>query len=286
MANWIMILLRTSALFILSLVMIRILGKGSPSRMTSFRFVNYMVMAVIIALISANAIDNIVLGFVALAVWFVYTMVLDYLSLMSKWVHDLVNGRETVLIKDGKVMEENLSQVRLTGEELLRELRSKNVFKLADVEFAVMEATGEVNILLKSDKKPITPHDLERKVAPASEPQTVILDGNVLDESLSNRGLNRDWLNSELQKIGVSLDNVFIGQVDSSGDLYLDLFDDSLQLPEPKVKELLYANLESSHADFLKFALETQDERAKAMYLENANRIQKVMDKLGPYLLR
>lgn len=286
MANWIVTLIRTSALFILTLVMIRILGKGSPSRMTPFRFVNYMVMAVIIALISANVIENIALGFIALAVWFVYTMVLDYLSLMSKWVHDLVNGRETILIKDGKVMEENLSQVRLTGEELLRELRSKNVFKLADVEFAVMEATGEVNILLKSDKKPLTPHDLERKVAPASEPQTVILDGNVLDESLSNRGLNRDWLNTELQKIGVSLDNVFIGQVDSSGDLYLDLFDDSLQLPEPKVKELLYASLESGHADFLKFALETQDEKAKVMYLENANRIQKVMNKLRPYLLR
>jgi len=182
-------------------------------------------------------------------------------------------------------MEENLSKVRLTGEELLRELRSKNVFKLADVEFAVMETTGEINILLKSDRKPLTPHDIEKKVASASEPQTVILDGNILDESLSNMGLNRDWLNTELQKIGVSLDNVFIGQVDSSGDLYLDLFDDSLQLQEPRVKELLYANLKSSHADFLKFALETQDEKVKAMYLENANRIKNVMDKLRPYLL-
>ncbi len=286
MANWIMILLRTSALFVLTLLMIRILGKGSPSRMTPFRFVNYMVMAVIIALISANIIDNIVLGFVALAVWFAYTMLLDYLSLVNKGVHDLVNGRERVLIKDGKVMEENLSKVKLTGEELLRELRSKNVFKLADVEFAVMETTGEINILIKSDRKPLTPHDIERKVAPASEPQTVILDGNVLDESLSNRGLNRDWLNRELQRAGVSIDNVFIAQVDSSGDLYLDLFDDSLQSPEPKVKELLYANLKSSHADFLKFALETKDEKIKAMYLENANRIQNVMDKLRPYLLR
>lgn len=286
MANWIVVLLRTSVLFILTLVMIRILAKGSPSRMTSFRFVNYMVMAVITALISANVIDNIVLGFVTLAVWFVYTIALDYLSLKNKLVHDLVNGRERILIKDGKVMEENLSKIRLTGEELLRELRSKNVFKLADVEFAVMETTGEINILLKSDRKPLTPHDIEKKVAPASEPQAVILDGNILDESLSNMGLNREWLNTELQKIGIALDNVFIGQVDSSGDLYLDLFDDSLQLPGPRVKELLYANLKSSHADFLKFALETQDEKVKAMYLENANRIKNVMEKLRPYLLR
>lgn len=286
MTSWIVILLRTSLLFVLTLVMLRILGKGSPLRMTPFRFVNYMVIAVTIAMISANIIDNIALGFVALAVWFVYTLGIDYLSLRSKWVHDLVNGKETVLVKDGKVMEENLVQVRLTGEELLRELRSKNVFQLADVEFAVMESTGEVNVLLKSDKKPVTPHDLGKKVAPASEPQTVILDGNILDEPLSSRGLNREWLNTELQKTGVSLDNVFIGQVNSSGELYLDLFDDSLKLPEPKVKELLYANLESSHADFLKFALETQNENIKKMYSDNANRIKGVMDKLRPYLLR
>lgn len=286
MANWIMLLIRTSVLFFSTLILLRILGKDSPLRMTPFRFVNYMVIAVIIALISTNIITNTVLGFVALGAWIIYTIALDYLGVKSKWIHDLINGRETILIKDGKVMEENLIQVRLTGDELLRELRSKNVFKLADVEFAVMESTGEVNVLLKSDKKPVTPHDLEIKVAPASEPQTIILDGNVLDESLSNRGLNRNWLNTELQKTGVSIDNVFIGQVDSSGDLYLDLFDDSLQLPEPKVKELLYANLKKTQADLLKFALETQDENTKSMYSKNANRIKGVMDKLKPYLLR
>lgn len=285
MANWIMILLRTSVLFFLTLILIRILGKGSPLRMTPFRFVSYIVIAVIIALISTNIITNPILGLVALGVWILYTIVLDYLSIKSKAVHDLVNGKETVLIKDGKVMEENLIQMRLTGEELLRELRTKNVFKLADVEFAVMEATGDVNILLKSDRKPITPHDLQRKVAPASEPQTIILDGKAMDESLSNRGLNRNWLSTELEKVGVSLDNVFIGQVDSSGDLYLDLFDDSLQLPQPKVKELLYANMEKTQADFVKFALETQDEDLKAMYSNNANRIRNVMKKIKPYLL-
>ena len=54
-------------------------------------------------------------------------------------------------------MEENLKQMRMTGEEILRELRGKNVFQLADVEFAMMETTGEINVLLKSDKKPATP---------------------------------------------------------------------------------------------------------------------------------
>ena len=88
-------------------------------------------------------------------------------------------------------MEENLKRARTTGEELLRELRRKNIFNLSDVEFALLETTGEINAMLKSDKVPVTPRHLERKEAPQSEPQTVIADGNILDQPLANIGLNR-----------------------------------------------------------------------------------------------
>jgi len=262
------------------------MGKRNITRMTPFRFVGYIVIAVLAALISVNIITNLAFGFIALGVWILFPIALDYLSMKSKWIHDLVNGKETVLIKHGKIMEESLLRVRLSGEELLRELRSKNAFNLADVEFAVMEATGDINVYMKSDKKPVTAHDLGMKTAPQAEPQTVILDGNILNEPLSSLGLNREWLGIQMENMGVSLDNVFLGQVDSSGDLYLDLFDDSIELPQPKVKEMLYANLEKVQADFTVFALETQDENAKAMYSKNSEKLKQLMEKLKPYLLR
>ncbi|WP_432662939.1 DUF421 domain-containing protein [Wukongibacter baidiensis] len=286
MNDWIEILLRSTFLFFLVLILVRIMGKRQIARMTPFHFVSYSVIGILAALISANIIKNIAFGFIALGVWILFSIALDYLSLRSKVIHDLVNGRETILVKQGKVMEENLKDLRLTGEELLKELRFKNVFNLADVEFAVMEPTGEMNVLLKSEKTPVTPYDLGKKVSPRSAPQTVILDGNIIDESLSNMGLNQRWLNTQLEGMGISLDNVFIGQVDSSGDLYVDLFDDSIQIPEPKVKEMLYANLEKSQADLLTFSLETENEQAKSMYATDAEKLQKILEKLKPYLLR
>lgn len=285
MHNWLIVLLRTVAMFVLTIPLIRLLGKGSLSKTTPYKFVNYTIIALMITLISLGLVPNIIHSIIALAVWIAFLLFLDYLSLKSKALHDAINGRETLIMKDGKVMEENLKEVKFTGEELLRELRSKNIFNLADVEFAVMESTGEINVMLKSDKKPITPHDLQHKVAPNSEPQTVILDGNILDESLSNRGLNRAWLKVELAKSGVSLDNVFIGQVDSSGDLYLDLFDDSIQVSQPKVKELLYANIQQCHADILSYSLETENKDAKEMYTANADKLKTLMNELEPYLL-
>lgn len=286
MQNWIMVLLRTIILFFLTLGIMRIVGRTNALRSGSFKFVSYIIIAIMISLISLGLVTNTAFALISLGVWVLLFLAFDYLSVKSKRVHDFLNGKETVLIKDGKVMEENLMEVRYTGEELLRELRAKNAFNLADVEFAVMETTGDVNVLLKSDKKPITPKDLQKKVAPCSQPETVILDGNILDESLLNRGLDREWLKVQLSKAGVSLDNVFIAQVDSSGDLFIDIFDDAIQVTQPKVKEMLYANISKAQADILSFALETEDLETRKMYLNNANKLKKVMDKLEPYLLR
>jgi len=286
MQAWIQILLSSVSLFFLVLILTRLMGKRNIARMTPFRFVSYIVTAVIAALMSLNLISNLAFGFIALGVWVLLPIALDYLSIKSKLIHDLINGKETVLIKHGKIMEENLLQTRLTGEELLRELRFKNAFNLADVEFAVMEDTGDINVFMKSDKKPVSAHDLGIKTAPLAEPQTVILDGNILNEPLSSLGLNREWLGIQLENMGVSLDNVFIGQVDSSGDLYLDLFDDNVQLSQPKVKEMLYANFEKSQADLMTFSLETKNESAKKMYAKNAETLKQLTEKLKPYLLR
>jgi len=286
MQMWIQILLRAASLFFVTLFLIRLMGKRNISQITSFSFVSYIVIAVLAALISSNVITNLAYGFIALGTWTLFPIALDYLSIKSKLIHDFINGKEMVLIKHGKIMEESLLQARLTGEDLLRELRSNNAFSLADVEFAVMETTGDINVFLKSDKKPVTAHDLGQKVAPMTEPQTVILDGNVLNEPLAALGLNKEWLRIQLENTGVSLDNVFIGQVDSSGDLYLDLFDDSVELPQPKVKEMIYANIEQSQASLMTFALETKDENAKAMYLEDSEKLKQLMEKLKPYLLR
>jgi uncharacterized membrane protein YcaP (DUF421 family) len=284
MPEWVEILLRAVGMFFLILLAVRLMEIRQPSRITPFNFVNYLVIAIITSFLILNII-NTAFGFIALGVWILFPIALDYLAIKSKWIHDWVNGREIVLIKQGKIMEDNLLKTRLTGEELLRELRSKNAFNLTDVEFAVMESTGDINVMLKSDKKPLTAHDLGKKVAPQTEPQTVILDGNIMDEPLSNMGLTREWLKTQLHSKGISLDNVFLAQVDTVGDLYIDVFDDSIKIPQPKVKELVFANLAKVHSDLLGFSLDTLDNEVKEMYSRNAEKINQIKEKLRPYLL-
>ncbi len=286
MNTWSILLFNSIILFFLSLVISRYLKKKTLSKATPFDFISYAVIAIIIALISLNMIDNIYFGLTSLAVWVLMPLALDYASMRSKWIYNAIHGKERVLIKNGKVMEDNLSKERITGQEFLQDLRSKKAFNLADVEFAVMETTGDINVSLKADKKPVTASDLGKQVGSKAEPQTVILDGNILNEGLTNAGLNQGWLTTQLEIKGVSLENVFLGQVDSSGDLYVDLFDDMIQVPKTEIKEMLYASIEKSQSDLMAFSLDSDNENAKNMYLQNADKLEEIMKKLEPYLLR
>ena len=174
------------------------------------------------------------------------TFLTGILSLKNKTARDFFEGKSTVLIKDGKILEDNLKKEKYTSDELLELLRGKSAFSVAEVEFAVLEPSGELNVLLKKDSQPLTAKDIGLKVPNEKEPQTVIMDGNVLDEPLSASGHNRAWLHSELEKLGVVIENVFLGQVDSYGQLTIDIYNDKLQMPSPQNKPLLLASLKMS----------------------------------------
>lgn len=285
MEQWIVVFLQSIGIFLLVFLFVKLMGKRQPARMIPFMFVTYVVIGMLAALISIGFVP-LTFGIIAIAVWALLPILVSYVALRSKFVHDFLFGKETVVIKHGKIMEENLEKVKYSPEELLQHLRTKNIFNTADVEFAVLEPTGEINAMLKADKTPLTPHHLGIKVAPQVEPQTVILDGSIMDEPLQTAGLNRRWLKEQLDKMGISPENVFIGQVDATGELIVDLFDDAIQIPKPQVKEMLYASLEQAQANLYSFSLDTEDEQAKKTYQEDAAKLEEVIEKLKPYLLR
>src|SRR5690625_6114762 len=111
-------------------------------------------------------------------------------------------------------MEDNIKKEVFTSEDLLEQLRSKDIFQLADVEFALMEPSGTLSVLPKKENQPLTAKDLGIKVAPVKETQTIIMDGKVLLEPLANASLNPGWLETELEKSNVAIENIFLRKVE------------------------------------------------------------------------
>jgi len=283
--EWTLVILRSVFILIILFAITKWLGKRQISQLSFFEYIAGMTIGDIAAQVSTGLDSKFFHGVFAILIFAVVPFFTGILSLKNKTARDFFEGKSTVLIKDGKILEDNLKKEKYTSDELLELLRGKNAFSVADVEFAVLEPSGELNVLLKKDRQPLTAKDVGLKVPNEKEPQTVIMDGNVLDEPLSSSGHNRAWLHSELEKLGVVIENVFLGQVDSYGQLTIDIYNDKLQMPSPQNKPLLLASLKKCHADLELFSLETKSKSASEMYSKNAKQIEKILNKVT-YLLK
>ncbi|CAM4318444.1 MULTISPECIES: DUF421 domain-containing protein [Bacillus] len=283
--EWTLVILRSVFILIILFAITKWLGKRQISQLSFFEYIAGMTIGAIAAQVSTGLDSKFFHGVFAILIFAVVPFLTGILSLKNKTARDFFEGKSTVLIKDGKILEDNLKKEKYTSDELLELLRGKDAFSVADVEFAVLEPSGELNVLLKKDRQPLTAKDIGLKVANEKEPQTVIMDGNVLDEPLSASGHNRAWLHAELEKLGVVIENVFLGQVDSYGQLTIDIYNDKLQMPSPQNKPLLLASLKKCHADLELFSLETKSKSASEMYSKNAKQIEKILNKVT-YLLK
>lgn len=260
--------------------MTKLLGKRQLSQLSFFEYVAGITIGSIGGELVTGVEKNIMHGLLGLAIFAGIPFLVGFISLKNKAFRDFMEGKGVVFIKNGKIMEDNLKKERYTIDELLELLRKKDVFQVSDVEFAVLEAAGDLSILLKKENQPLTPKDLNLQVASIKEPQTVIMDGKILDEPLSTINQSRNWLNTELDKLGVTIENVFLGQVDSYGQLTVDLFDDKIEVPPPTEMPLLLATLKKCQADLELFALGTERKEAKDMYSKNSEKLQNVIDKV------
>lgn len=284
MPDWINIILRGILFIVVLFLMTKLLGSKQISQLSFFEYISGITVGSVAAEVITGVDGNIIHGLIVLVLFFGVTYAVDVISLKSKKFRDLAEGKSAVFIKDGKVMEDTLKKEHYTIDDLNSLLRKKNVFKTADVEFAVLEPNGDLSVLLKKENQPLTPKDMNIKVANEKVPQTVIMDGKILDNALSEVNKNRQWLEVELEKLGVTLQNVFIGQVDSYGQLTVDVYDDKLKVPSPQQKPLLMSMIKKSQADLQSFALQTNSKKDQNMYMKNSKKLQEAIDLLTPYL--
>lgn len=284
MPGWVELILRMFTSLIVLFFMVKWLAKKQISQMNVFEYIFGIVMGGVVAIHGSMLKSPLIYGIIAMTMLFLFALAIEFLSLKSKTFRDFVQGKSSVLIKDGKVMEDSLKKSGYSTDDLLADLRGKNIFQVSDVEFAVLEPNGLVNVLPKKENQSLTAKDLGIKLAPQKEPQTVIMDGNMLLEPLTNLSLNQNWLETELDKLNVSIENVFLGQVDSDGQLTVDLYDDRLNVPSPTEKPLLLANMKKCQADLELFASLTENTEAKQMYRDNSIKLQHAVEIVTPYL--
>ena len=142
-------------------------------------------------------------------------------SLRCVRFRDLVCGQPALVIRDGKLYQETMRRNRLTLDELFEQLRGQGVTDLDDVKYAVLETSGQVSVLLRSDAQPVTPAQLSMNAADDPFlPVLLINDGRLLRENMKKMDVDDAWLRRQLKREHLKdPSQVFLLSLDQGGNV-------------------------------------------------------------------
>ena len=217
----ILVIIRTLILYGTTVVFLRIMGKRQIGQLQPYELVVIIMISELAAIPMENTGIPILNGLIPIFILFTSEVTLSFIALKSERARGVICGRPSILIEKSQIMEQELKKLRYNINDLLEQLRLKDVTDIADVEYAILETGGQLSVILKADKRPFKPKDLN--IAPAYEglPSTLIMDGHVIHENLKRANKDISWLETELSKSGVKqFKEVLFASLDSQGQLY------------------------------------------------------------------
>lgn len=198
----------------------RIMGKKQMSHLTFFNYVAGISIGSIAASFAVDPLVDYARGITALLVYAIFPITLSYISMKSYKGRKLLDGTPMILIQNGNIIEGNLKKTKLNVNDLLEECRLKNAFNISEIEFAILETSGELSLMLKPPFQPVTPLDMNIPTSYKGLFTNLIIDGMVMDEHLLILGKDRNWLMGELGRQNVTnAEDVLLACVDALGQM-------------------------------------------------------------------
>lgn len=216
------VFLRTLFFYFFILVIIRVMGKREVGQLSPFD----LVVTIMMAEASIMAIENpelpLLAGVIPIVTLMVAEVSLSYFSMKSLVVRLLVTGRPNMVIKDGKILEEELRRIRYNVHDLLAQLRQQGITDPQQVEFALVEASGSLSVIPKAAERPVQPKDMYLQVDQASLPGAVVVDGSIDTNTLKERNWTTERLLNELRARGYDEPSeILYASLDEKGQLYI-----------------------------------------------------------------
>ena len=141
----------TSTIYLFLIVLIRFVGRRTLTELTPIDLLVVMLLGSSVETAMVHGSSALSAGFVSAAVLILLNRLLTMAMLKHPRLKNIVSGGPTVLVNNGRIIEENLKRAGLTESDVLQALRGRECGDPADVRLAVLEPDGEVNVVLKSD---------------------------------------------------------------------------------------------------------------------------------------
>lgn len=216
--------LRTLVGFFVLLFLTRVLGKKQLSQMTFFTYITGIALGNIAGDMVVHRDIKLIDGITGLTLWALLTLTVEYISLKSSKARVLLDGEPTIVIKNGSILEKALASNKLNMDDLSMLLRTKNIFSVKEVDYAVLEPNGQLSVLKKIENEPVTKKDAQIVPTPRKYiPTELVVDGKIVRKNLQELNLSQEWLDNQLKMSGVAaIEEVFFAELQSDGSLYID----------------------------------------------------------------
>ncbi len=218
---------RAILIYTFVLVIMRIMGKRQLAHLQPFELVVAIMIADLAIIPMEDTSKPLLSGLVPILTLLLAELLLSFLSLKSETVRKIIGSTPSIIIYKGKLDYKEMEKQRLNINELMEQLRSKDVFNLSDVEFAILETGGDLNVILKSQKRSVTPEDLQIKTPYEDIPYTFILDGHIQKQNSLKASKDINWLYQQLEQQNLKPEDVLYAGLDSSGKLELHIYERS-----------------------------------------------------------
>lgn len=168
-----------------------------------------------------NAGTPIIQGIIPILALLVGEIIVSYLNIKFQFFHKLLNGKPAILVKNGKIIETNLKKQRFGMDELLEQIRVAGYPDIRDIEYIILETSGQISIIPKPEKNVITLRDMHLIPEKVGYPRVIIFEGKLYESNLKYIGYNQEWLKKKLKEKKISMKDIFVLIADESGGIFL-----------------------------------------------------------------
>lgn len=210
------VLIRSIVTLVVLFILAKVMGKKQISQLNIFDYIIGITIGSVGADISLDLNKHFIDGIVCLVTFGLFGAFVSFITLKSIRLRRLFSGTPSMLIEDGKIIEDGLKKVRFDINDLMEEMRNAGYFDISSIAYAIMETSGRVSFLPKDDSMPITKKDMDLKIVPSSLVCNAIIDGNIMINNLRAINKDREWMMHELKVMGKKLDDILLATVDSN----------------------------------------------------------------------
>ncbi len=215
------IFVRALILYIIVIFAIRLMGKRQLGELQPAELVTTILISNIASIPIEDTSMPMVMGIFPILTLISLDVIMSTICMKSKTIRRLVSGSPKIVIYDGKIDQKMMKNLRLTVDDLIESLREQAIFDIKEVQYAIMETTGNVSVMKKAEFENATVEDLGVKKLAKNPPQLLVDDGYILKESMQKVGITEEKVKKIFSENNTSLKEVFLLLSNESGEYTL-----------------------------------------------------------------